>query len=36
MAFADVFLMLTAIFVVLGGLALLMHKPISPTSPGAH
>jgi DHA2 family multidrug resistance protein len=34
MAFADVFLMLTAIFVALAGLALLMHKPRSPGGAG--
>ncbi|HLJ21671.1 MAG TPA: DHA2 family efflux MFS transporter permease subunit [Stellaceae bacterium] len=37
MAFADVFLVLTVIFVALAGLALLMHKPRSPgAAGGAH
>jgi DHA2 family multidrug resistance protein len=37
MAFADVFLMLTLIFVALAGLALLLHKPASPSgAAGGH
>jgi DHA2 family multidrug resistance protein len=37
MAFADVFMMLTLIFVALAGLALLLHKPASPSgAAGGH
>ena len=36
MAFADVFLMLTIIFVALAGLALLLHKPASASGGAGH
>jgi DHA2 family multidrug resistance protein len=36
MAFADVFLVLTAIFVALAGLALLLHKPSGPGGADGH